>query len=55
MKENYCSWLCVELKVAALLGIGIGFAVGGLAYQASGFDFGVATTIHCSSPTESQN
>ncbi len=31
--------------MAALLGIGMGFAVGGLAYQASNFDFGFGLTI----------
>lgn len=44
-KENYLSWLLTELQVAAILGIGIGTVVGGIAYQASGFDFAFGFTI----------
>lgn len=44
-KQNYLSWLWTELKVAALLGVGMGVVVGGIAYQASGFDFAFGFTI----------
>jgi len=38
-KENYIQWLLTEMQVAAILGLGTGFLIGAIAYQASGFDF----------------
>jgi Mg/Co/Ni transporter MgtE len=44
-KQNYLSWLWIEIQVAGLLGLGMGIIVGGIAYQASGFDFAFGFTI----------
>jgi len=44
-RENYWTWLGTELKVAALLGIGMGMTVGIMAYYASGFDIAFGCTI----------
>ncbi len=38
-KENYLNWLLTEIKVAAILGFGIGCLIGLMAFQASGFDY----------------
>jgi Mg/Co/Ni transporter MgtE len=38
-KENYLKWLFTEIKVAAILGIGIGSFIGLIAFIASGRDF----------------
>ncbi len=44
-KQNYFSWMWTEVKVAGVLGIGMGTVLGVLAYQASGFDLAFGFTI----------
>ena len=44
-KENYLKWLLTEIKVAAILGLGMGLLIGLIAFQASGFDYGFGFVI----------
>jgi magnesium transporter len=44
-KKQFLPWLWTELKVAGLLGLGIGAVIGVIAYQASGFDASFGLTI----------
>lgn len=37
-KDNYFKWLLTEIQVSAILGLVMGFLIGLVAFQASGFD-----------------